>query len=118
MASNGRWAAHWSPVIPVSSLFGRQQVRVVPACLPRRFGESDLQTLKPRHEVVVVAVEEGAAGLGLTASRHTISSVGGSVTGSQRRYANSYLTTSGYGTTSAGRCSTAERTSRPWPGWP
>jgi hypothetical protein len=34
---------------------------------------------------------------------------GGSVTSSQRRFASSYLTTSGCGTTSAGRCLTAER---------
>ena len=38
------------------------------------------------------------------------SSAGGSVTSSRRRFASSYLTTSGCGTTSAGRCSTAERT--------
>ena len=37
------------------------------------------------------------------------SSAGGSATSSRRRFASSYLTTSGCGTTSAGRCSTAER---------
>jgi hypothetical protein len=36
------------------------------------------------------------------------SSAGGSVTSSRRRFASSYLTTSGCGTTSAGRCLTAE----------
>jgi hypothetical protein len=38
-------------------------------------------------------------------------SAGGSVTSSRRRFASSYLTTSGCGTTSAGRCLTAERAS-------
>src|SRR2546428_877770 len=37
------------------------------------------------------------------------SSAGGSATSSRRRFASSYSTTSGCGTTSAGRCSTAER---------
>src|SRR5215472_12411296 len=36
------------------------------------------------------------------------SSAGGSVTSSSRRFARSYLTTSGCGTTSAGRCLTAD----------
>src|SRR5579872_3172472 len=36
-------------------------------------------------------------------------SASGSVTSSRRRFANSYLTTSGCGTTSAGRCLTADR---------
>ena len=39
-------------------------------------------------------------------------SAGGSVTSSRRRSASSYLTTSGCGTTSAGRCLTAERAGR------
>src|ERR1035441_2347209 len=38
-------------------------------------------------------------------------SAGGSVTNSRRRYASSYLTTKGCGTTSAGQCLTAERAS-------
>ena len=38
-------------------------------------------------------------------------SAGGSVTSSRRRFASSYLTTSGCGTTSAGQCLTAERAS-------
>src|SRR6266581_4579245 len=37
------------------------------------------------------------------------SSAGGSATSSRRRFASSYSTTSGCGTTSAGRCSTADR---------
>src|SRR5437899_1161117 len=37
------------------------------------------------------------------------SSAGGSATSSRRRFASSYSTTSGCATTSAGRCSTAER---------
>src|SRR5258706_36774 len=39
------------------------------------------------------------------------SSAGGSATSSQRRFASSYSTTSGCGTTSVGRCSTAESAS-------
>src|SRR5207245_4316414 len=39
------------------------------------------------------------------------SSAGGSATSSRRRFASSYSTTSGCGTTSAGRCSTAESAS-------
>jgi hypothetical protein len=37
-------------------------------------------------------------------------SAGGSVTSSRKRFASSYLTTSGCGTRSAGQCSTADRT--------
>src|SRR6266699_977164 len=39
------------------------------------------------------------------------SSAGGSATSSRRRFASSYSTTSGCGTTSVGRCSTAESAS-------
>src|SRR5918999_1457104 len=39
------------------------------------------------------------------------SSAGGSATSSRRRFVSSYSTTSGCGTTSAGRCSTAESAS-------
>jgi hypothetical protein len=39
------------------------------------------------------------------------SSASGSMTSSRRQFASSYLTTSGCGTTSAGRCLTAERAS-------
>src|SRR5437870_4497692 len=41
------------------------------------------------------------------------SSAGGSATSSRRRFASSYSTTSGCGTTSAGRCSTAESARKP-----
>src|SRR3954470_17434785 len=47
------------------------------------------------------------------ASARANSSAGGSATSFRRRFGSSSSTTSDCGTTSAGRCSTAERTSRP-----
>src|SRR5712692_3553160 len=62
----------------------------------------------------VAAHELGAAAYAIKATRAAAqdgSSAGGSATSSQRRFASSYSTTSGCGTTSVGRCSTAESAS-------
>ncbi len=85
--------------------------RGMPRTLPARRGSS---RTSPRTNSVRPPMQSRlhvAARRRARATAQGDSSASGSVTGSRRRFASSYLTTSGCETTSAGRCLTAERAS-------